>query len=87
MSLEIGVILICVASMFVTWLAFGRRLKGTKSARLMYWLKSSLFMALSIFVWILYKEPEIGFVRAVAIAAALGGFVSLVSSQWIFLFP
>ncbi|WP_422650513.1 hypothetical protein [Cupriavidus sp. H18C1] len=87
MSLEIGVVLICIVSMFVTWFAFGRELMDKKSARFLYWLKSSLFMGACISAWIFYKEPGISFVHAIVIAMALAGFVNLIRSQWIFLLP
>ncbi|MCA7086483.1 hypothetical protein K7G19_23080 [Cupriavidus sp. DB3] len=87
MDIGIGVVLICVASMFITWLVFGKNLTDTRTTKFLYWIKSSVFMGVLVFAWMAYKEPALGFVPTIAIAMALSGFVNLVRSQWVFLFP
>lgn len=87
MNLGIGMMLICAASMFMTWLVFDKKLTDARTGKFFYWIKSSVFMGVCLFAWITHKEPTLGFVPTIAIAMALSGFVNLVRSQWAFLFP
>jgi hypothetical protein len=86
MSLGAGIILICAAALLFTWFVFGQ-IENNRSANFIYWLKSTITMGALLSAWIIYKEPTLGVIPAIAISMALSAFLNLVRSQWVFLIP
>ncbi|SPA03179.1 conserved membrane hypothetical protein [Cupriavidus taiwanensis] len=87
MSLGAGIILICIVALLSTWFAFGRKIENNRSAKFIYWLKSTITMGALLSTWVIYKEPALGVIPAIAISMALSAFLNLVRSQWVFLIP
>ena len=86
MSLVVGVQLITLASMLLTWLMFGRSVDGSRKGRFFYWLKSTLFSSVALMLWVLYKEPDIDLVMVAGFSFVFSAVANLLRSQWSFSF-
>jgi len=58
MSLEAGIIAIALISLFITYFIFGRKVENSFLDKFFYWLKSTIFLAVLLFFWFWYKEPN-----------------------------
>lgn len=80
MTTGIGILIICLASMCISWLLFGRAERSGMMAKFMYWLKSTLVTSAALVFWLWYREPEVGFVYLVLFSLTFGGFMNLCRS-------
>ena len=87
MSFGVGVLLITLASMLLTWLMFGRSVDGSRRGEFIYWLKSTVFLWVALILWVLYKEPDIGLVMVAGVSFVFSAVANLLRSQWIFTLP
>lgn len=75
MTMEIGVVIIALAVLLITFLLFGRNLEDSFRAKFLYWLKSTVVMTPLLFAWFAYNEPAafsaIGALVSFSLAAAL----------------
>ncbi|MGN6316326.1 hypothetical protein [Trinickia sp.] len=56
MSMEIGTVAIALAVPLITFLLFGKNVGNSFGAKFLYWLKSTMTMALLLFAWFAYNE-------------------------------
>ncbi len=81
MSLEFGAIAIILLSLFITYFLFGRKIKNSKQEKFLYWLKSTIFMAILLFIWFSYKEPIAYGWTGILMSAGLSGLFNFGRSQ------
>lgn len=81
MSSGIGILLVCLISMCVSWFIFGRRERNGGWVKFSYWLKSTILTAAALVVWFHYQEPGLDFFYSSLFAFAFGGFMNLCRSQ------
>lgn len=74
MRVEVGVIVISLAVLLITFLLFGKNVGNAFGAQFLYWMKSTTILAPILFAWIAYNEPAafslIGGLMSVGLAAA-----------------
>lgn len=87
MTFGIGVVLITLASMFVTWFMFGVSADSSKRRRFIYWLESTMFLWGALVLWVSYKESEVSFVISAGVSLGFSALVNLLRSQWVFILP
>jgi|GEM_PF-5460521 len=81
MSLEVGIIAITLASLCVTYIIFGRKVKNSFRDKFFYWLKSTIFLAVLLFFWFWYKEFNGFSWTGVFMSLGLSGVFNLCRSQ------
>lgn len=87
MSFGIGVVVIALSSLFVTWLMFGVNKDDSRKGRVLYWVKSTVFLWVGLFFWILYAEPNVGFMISLWGSLIFSSLANLMRSQWVFWIP
>lgn len=72
MKIGFGAVMIVFVSSFVTFMLFGKGIDGSRKAAFFYWLKSTLFLASLLFIWLIYNDS--------AAFGLVGALVSIVLS-------
>ncbi|MEJ2768267.1 hypothetical protein [Mycetohabitans sp. B46] len=86
MTLEVGIIVISLASFTITWLMFGRDDLALKQ-EIFYWLKSTLFLGVLLTAWLIYKEPTLKFLLSAVLGFVFSALLNWVRLQWVFMLP
>lgn len=81
MSTGVGMLVICLIFMFLTWYLFGREERYGKLEKLLYWLKSTVVTASALVLWLLYSEPDWSFFNSTLFSFGFSGFMNLCRSQ------
>lgn len=81
MTAGVGIILIGLISMFISWLIFGKEERVRKWDKFIFWLKSTLVATVALVFWLLYRDPDLGIGYAVLISFCCGGFMNLCRSH------
>ncbi|MNK80975.1 hypothetical protein D3C87_1007090 [compost metagenome] len=80
MNTGVGIILIGLASMFISWLIFGKKECETRRDKFIFWLKSTLVATVVLMIWLLHCNPDFGVYYAALISFCCGGFMNLCRS-------
>jgi len=81
MSTGIGMLVICLIFMFLTWCLFGRVEHHGKLEKFLYWLKSTAITAFALVLWFLYSEPSWNVLYSSLFSFGFAGFMNLCRSQ------
>jgi hypothetical protein len=57
MNQEFGGMAVILISLAATYYLFGQKVKNSFRGKFLYWLKSTIFLAFFLFLWLGYKEP------------------------------
>jgi len=87
MTTDIGIVLLGLASMFVAWLVLGGKEQAGKWEKYALWMKSTLFTTAVLFMWLIFRHPELGVGYAGFIALCCGAFLNLCRSHFGLLIP
>ncbi|SIT75260.1 hypothetical protein SAMN04487768_3168 [Burkholderia sp. b13] len=85
MIIEVGIIVISLASLTITWLMFGRGDLELKQEKFVYWLKSTLFLGVLLTAWLVYKEPTLKFLLSAILGFLFSALLNWMRSQWVFM--
>ncbi|MCG1018700.1 MULTISPECIES: hypothetical protein [Burkholderiaceae] len=83
--IEVGIIVISLASLTITWLMFGRGDLELKQEKFVYWLKSTLFLGVLLTAWLVYKEPTLKFLLSAILGFLFSALLNWMRSQWVFM--
>ena len=81
MSLGFGIVTISLLSAFINYVLFGRKVVNSFRGKFTYWWKSTLFLAVLLFLWFGYKEPNGFSLLGVLMSFGLSGLFNLCRSQ------
>lgn len=81
MSLGFGIVAILLISLLVTYLLFGRKVENSFRSKFFYWLKSTILVAVFLFLWFWYKESDGFSWFGVLMSLGLSGLFNLCRSQ------
>ncbi|MCG1054759.1 hypothetical protein KQH49_07230 [Mycetohabitans sp. B5] len=85
MTLEVGFIVISLASLTITWLMFGRGDLKLRQEKFFYWLKSTLFFGVLLTAWLVYKEPTLKFLLSAVLGFVFSALLNWMRSQCVFM--
>ncbi|MEN4921822.1 hypothetical protein ABE485_24370 [Achromobacter spanius] len=77
----VGILILCLVTMIVTWFAFGQREHVGFWSKFRYWLKSTLVTASALVVWLCWREPGVPVLFNALFSIAFGGLMNLCRSQ------